>query len=135
MKLGVLTALFGDQPLEKVLEYVKDARLDAVELGAGNYGTKAHCDPDVLLNDDEELSRFRGLIEDHDLIISALSCHGNPLHPNTELAGQHREGQHKAILLAERLGVGVVNAFSGCPGDSDSSRYPNWVTYPCDRDR
>ncbi len=130
MKLGVLTALFSDQPLEKALEYVKNAGLDAIELGAGNYPGKAHCDPDILLNDDNELDKFKKLIEDHGLIISALSCHGNPVHPNEEIAQQSLEEQHKTILLAERLGVDVVNTFSGCPGGSDSDKYPNWVTCP-----
>jgi len=130
MKLGVLTALFGNQPLEKVLEYVKDTGLDAIELGAGNYAPKNHCDPDILLNDDKEFDRFKKLIADSGLIISALSCHGNPLHPNADFAMKNREAQHKAILLAEKLGLDVVNGFSGCPGDSDSSKYPNWVTCP-----
>jgi sugar phosphate isomerase/epimerase len=130
MKLGVLTALFSDQPLEKALEYIENAGLDAIELGAGNYPGTAHCDPDVLLNDDGELGKFKKLIADHGLMISALSCHGNPLHPNKELARQNHEAQRKAILLAERLGVDVVNTFSGCPGGSDSDKYPNWVTCP-----
>jgi sugar phosphate isomerase/epimerase len=130
MKLGVLTSLFGDQPLEKALEYIKNADLDAIELGAGNYPGTAHCDPDVLLNDDKELDNFKKLIADHGLTISALSCHGNPIHPNREFARQNLEAQHKAILLAERLGVDVVNTFSGCPGSSDSDKYPNWVTCP-----
>jgi sugar phosphate isomerase/epimerase len=130
MKLGVLTALFSDQPLEKALEYIKNAGLDAIELGAGNYPGTAHCDPDVLLNDDGELDKFKKLIADHGLIISALSCHGNPIHPNKEFARQNHEAQRKAILLAERLGVDVVNTFSGCPGGSDSDKYPNWVTCP-----
>jgi sugar phosphate isomerase/epimerase len=130
MKLGVLTALFSDQPLEKALEYIKNAGLDAIELGAGNYAGTAHCDPDILLNDDGELVKFEKLIADHGLIISALSCHGNPIHPNKELARQNHEAQRKVILLAERLGVDVVNTFSGCPGGSDSDKYPNWVTCP-----
>jgi sugar phosphate isomerase/epimerase len=130
MKLGVLTALFSDQPLEKALEYIKNAGLDAIELGAGNYPGTDHCDPDVLLNDDGEMEKFKKLIADHGLIISALSCHGNPIHPNKEFARQNHEAQRKAILLAERLGVDVVNTFSGCPGGSDSDKYPNWVTCP-----
>jgi len=130
MKLGVLTSLFGDQPLEKALEYIKNAGLDAIELGAGNYPGTAHCDPDVLLNDDKELDNFKKLIADYGLMISALSCHGNPIHPSREFARQNLEAQHKAILLAERLGVDVVNTFSGCPGSSDSDKYPNWVTCP-----
>jgi len=130
MKLGVLTALFADQPLEKALEYIKNAGLEAIELGAGNYGSKNHCDPDILLNDDKAFNKFKKLVSDYGLIISSLSCHGNPVHPNREFAKQNIEAQHKAILLAEKLGVDVVNGFSGCPGDSDSSKYPNWVTCP-----
>jgi len=34
------------------------------------------------------------------------------------------------VLLAEKLGVPVVIDFSGCPGDSDNAKYPNWVTCP-----
>lgn len=130
MKLGVLTALFGNQPLEKALGYIKNAGLDAIELGAGNYPGTSHCNPDVLLNNDAELAKFKKLIADHGLIISALSCHGNPLHPNREFAKQNHEAQRKAVLLAEKLGVDVVNTFSGCPGGSDSDKYPNWVTCP-----
>ena len=34
------------------------------------------------------------------------------------------------ILLAEKLGITQINTFSGCPGDSEGSQYPNWVTCP-----
>ncbi|MGH9146167.1 MAG: sugar phosphate isomerase/epimerase family protein, partial [Vicinamibacterales bacterium] len=34
------------------------------------------------------------------------------------------------VELAERLEVSVVVTFSGCPGDSDGARHPNWVTTP-----
>jgi sugar phosphate isomerase/epimerase len=34
------------------------------------------------------------------------------------------------VLVAEKLGVRRVVTFSGCPGDSESSKYPNWVTCP-----
>ncbi len=98
MKLGVLTALFGDQPFEKVLDYLKNAGLDAIELGAGNFAPKNHCDPDILLYNDKEFEKFKKIIDNSGLIISALSCHGNPLHPNREIAKAHIEAQHKAIL-------------------------------------
>ena len=32
------------------------------------------------------------------------------------------------VQLAAELGVAVVNAFSGCPGDHDGAVRPNWVT-------
>ena len=34
------------------------------------------------------------------------------------------------LLLAEKLGVPVVNTFSGCPGGSPEDKTPNWVTCP-----
>jgi sugar phosphate isomerase/epimerase len=34
------------------------------------------------------------------------------------------------VRLAGELGVGTVITFSGCPGDSENARYPNWVTCP-----
>jgi len=73
-------------------------------------------------------SAFRSAIESRGLAISALSCHGNPLHPRREVALASHETYVRTIELAARLGVDRVNVFSGCPGDSDTARYPNWVT-------
>jgi sugar phosphate isomerase/epimerase len=36
----------------------------------------------------------------------------------------------KTVQLAAKLGVPKVIEFSGCPGDSDRGRFPNWVTCP-----
>ena len=35
-----------------------------------------------------------------------------------------------AVLLAEKLGVDTVVGFSGCPGDHEGAKYPNWATCP-----
>ena len=35
-----------------------------------------------------------------------------------------------AVLLAEKMGVDTVIGFSGCPGDQENAKYPNWVTCP-----
>src|SRR3712207_6993913 len=43
------------------------------------------------LGDAGTLDRFRQALESRGLEISALSCHGNPLHPDDELAGAHDE--------------------------------------------
>ena len=66
--------------------------------------------------------------------VAALSCHGNPVHPNKEIARAYHEQFEAAICLAEKIGVDTVVGFSGCPGDCDSSQYPNWVvaTWPDD---
>ncbi len=36
----------------------------------------------------------------------------------------------RPFALAKRLEVPVVVTFSGCPGDSDDAKHPNWVTAP-----
>jgi len=64
------------------------------------------------------------------LIISALSCHGNCLHPDSNFAKKSIQVQTDTIKLAEMLGVKVVIDFSGCPGADEKSTKPNWVTCP-----
>ena len=129
MKVGVFTALLSQLPLEDVLKKVKALHVDTVELGTGNYPGDPHCKLSMLDNT-TELIEFKKKLADYGVSISALSSHGNPLHPNAEFARNSAETSRKTILLAEKLGIPVVVDFSGCPGDSEGSRYPNWVTCP-----
>lgn len=127
MKIGLFTALYSTQPLERVLDALPEG-VEAVELGTGNYPGSAHCDPDVLLSDPARLRAFRRAIEDRGLEISGLSQHGNPLHPREPLARAFHATWRRTLQLAEALEVGTVLAFSGCPGDGPGASYPNWVT-------
>jgi sugar phosphate isomerase/epimerase len=83
-----------------------------------------------MLNDRQALKEFKHKLESNGFTISALSCHGNPLHPNAAIAKAYQETSKRTVRLAEKLGVSVVIDFSGCPGDSDKAKYPNWVTCP-----
>jgi sugar phosphate isomerase/epimerase len=134
MKLGVFTVLLSAKGLGESLAYLKNLGVQAVELGAGGYPGKAHLNPDLLLNDETELSRVKEVIKKYDMIISAISCHGNPVHPQKEIARSFHEDFEKSVLLAEKLGVDTIACFSGCPGDSANSLYPNWVTCPWPND-
>lgn len=134
MKLGVLTNLLAAQPLDQVLDYLVSKGVEAVEIGCGGFPGKAHADPAVLLNDEKKLQEFKDTISRHGVTISALSAHGNPLHPNKEVAKQFDDDLTGAILLAEKLGIDIINCFSGCPGDCDNSEYPNWVVCPWPED-
>ena len=116
MKLGVFTVLFADRPLEAALDRIVEAGLECVEIGTGNYPGDAHCKPADLLGEDAALGRFQRAIASRGLEISALSCHGNPLHPRPEVARASHETFVRTVQLAARLGVGRVNVFSGCPG-------------------
>ncbi|MBA2355101.1 MAG: sugar phosphate isomerase/epimerase, partial [Acidobacteria bacterium] len=130
MKLGVFTALFGGLTLDQVIEKVTAAGLDAIEIGTGAYPGSAHIDVEGLLGNRGKVKVYRQKIADAGLTISALSCHGNPLHPDKAFAKNHDEIFRRTVRLAELLEVGVVITFSGCPGDSDGSQQPNWVTCP-----
>jgi sugar phosphate isomerase/epimerase len=134
MKLGLFTVLFGALPFEEMLDQVQSLGLDAVEIGTGNYPGDAHCQPAQLLADDAKLTAFKHAVDSRGLMISALSCHGNPLHPDRAIAGGYHETYVKTIALAERLEVPVVNLFSGCPGDHDGAKYPNWPVSPWPND-
>lgn len=127
MKIGVFTVLLGDRPFEAALDALADAGAEAVEIGTGNYPGNSHCNPDDLLDQPARQRAFLRSVADRGLVISALSCHGNPLHPRRDLATQHHDTQRKTIRLAQQLGLEVVNTFSGCPGDREGGVTPNWV--------
>ncbi len=130
MKLGVFTVLFAQKSLEEALDYIVDAGLEAVEIGTSNFPGDAHCPMKELLESRKRLHEFKANITGRGLIISALSCHGNPVHPNPAITREHHKNYEDTVRLAEKLGVKVVNCFSGCPGDSERSKYPNWVVCP-----
>lgn len=134
MKLGVLTVPFGDMPLNETLKYLKSVGLDAAEIGCGGCPGKAHCDPEELLNDEKKLNEFKKAFEDNEIELSALSCHGNAVHPNKKIAEMYHNDFVNAVLLAEKLGVKKIITFSGCPGDCPESKHPNWVTCPWPED-
>jgi sugar phosphate isomerase/epimerase len=123
VKLGVFTVVYGDLPLAAALDRVVELGLDTVEIGTGNYPGDAHNVPELA----REVSA-RGLE------ISALSCHGNPLHPDADFARRSHETWRRTAELASELGVGTVVCFSGCPGDGPGASKPNWVTCPWPED-
>jgi sugar phosphate isomerase/epimerase len=130
VKVGVLTVLYQDLPLEEALDRIAALGVHTVELATGNYVGNAHADPDALLTDAGALARLRNALATREMEISALSQHGNPLHPDPAIGRAHQETWRKTLELAQRLEVGVVVGFSGCPGDHPAARRPNWVTCP-----
>ncbi len=129
MKVGVFTPLLSSFSLEAVLRTLKVLNIQTVELGTGNYPGNAHCKLSMLENA-SELADFKKILADNGASISALSCHGNPLHPDKNRAKQAQETSRQTVLLAQKLGVPIVVDFSGCPGDSPNAKNPNWVTCP-----
>src|SRR2546426_8611658 len=111
MKLGVFALLFGDLPLPKALDKVRSYGLSQVEIGAGAFMGKAHCDPAALLASESKLDEFREAFASRGLSISTLSCYGNPLHPDPTIGPVHTADLKDCVRLAAKLGTGMVNCF------------------------
>ena len=131
MKLGVFTPVFGNRTLDQVLAKMKTLPgVNAIEIATGGWPGSGHIDVEALLADPQRARDFGKKIQDSGLTISSLSCHGNPLHPVRAMAKEHDDVFRKSIRLAEVLKVGVVVNFSGCPGDADEGKCPNWIVAP-----
>ncbi len=100
MRVGVFTALLASLPLDRVIEKLKGFGVDTVELGTGNYPGDPHCKLEML-ESKSALKEFRQKLADNGISISALSCHGEPLHPDPAIARAHQEVNRKTILLAQ----------------------------------
>lgn len=130
MKLGVFAVLFSEKSFEEMLDHAKEAGLDAVEIGTGGHPGNAHCDLDGLLASEEKRKEYLKKVSERGLMISAFSCHGNPISPDKKVAAAAHETFVKTVELAALMGVPVVNTFSGTPGDHEEAKYPNWPVTP-----
>ena len=128
MKLSVLTVPLQNMPAEEAFAYLHSLGVQQVELGTGGYTNRNHCNPDELLADERKIAHLLEILKKNELEISALSCHGNPVHPDKAIAAEYHRVFVNTCKLAQKLGVDTVVTFSGCPGDCAESRYPNWVT-------
>jgi sugar phosphate isomerase/epimerase len=130
MQIGVFIALFQDRTFAEALDQAVAAGVDAVEIATGGYVGNAHVKPHTLLEDAPARQALAEQLAQRNLAIDALSCHGNPLHPQAEIAAEHHAAFQDTVRLAKLLGVDTVITFAGCPGDGPDARYPNWVTCP-----
>src|SRR5436853_6352809 len=102
MKLGIFTPVFGKMCTEQMLKKVRAlGRVQAIELGTGGWPGSDHLALDELLNDPAKARDFGRMVGDAGLTISALSCHGNPLHPRKSVATEYDELFRKTVRLAE----------------------------------
>lgn len=128
MKLGVMNPVLNSYTLEEALKYLHGLGVQTLEIGAGGFPGDAHLKPSELIGKPDKIKEFKDLFEKYEIEIAAISCHGNPLHPQKEIAEKFHNQFKNAILVAEELGVKTIVGFSGCPGDCETSKYPNWVT-------
>ena len=128
MELSVMSPVLNNMGLEEAIKYLGSLKVDSMELGVGGYPGKALCDAKDFLENPEKIENLKKLLADNNIKLSALACHGNPIHPDKKIAKEFEDDFNNAVLLAEKLGVETIIGFSGCPGDCETSKYPNWVT-------
>ncbi len=130
MKLGLLTGVLGDRDRKSAFAYIKQLGFDAVELGTGEFTTDVHAGLERLVDGGPGIAELRDDLATAGLEISALSCHGNPVHPNAAYAARADDVYRKTVAAASALGVENVIVFSGCPGEPGGGDVPNWVCTP-----
>jgi sugar phosphate isomerase/epimerase len=130
MRIGVFSVLFQNLPFEQALDKIASFGLTAVEIGTGGYPGNHHCPVDDLLAAEDRRKAYLEAVAKRDMIISAFSCHYEPLHPEKAIAQDSDEIFKKSVRLAQLMGVPVVNVLSGTPAGAPGDKMPNWVTCP-----
>lgn len=111
MEIGILTAPFGRESLDHVIDFAASNGFDALEVAAAP-GSR-HIDPATLTA--RQAKEIAAKVEKKGLRISSLACYTNVTDPDPQK--QRAVGNHliKAVDAAHALGVGVVCAMAGMP--------------------
>lgn len=130
MEISVFNPILSHLSFKEALEYLDGLGVHSVELGCGGYPGTAHADARILAASPSQLQELKDTLDAYGAHISALSVHGNAVHPDAAKAEKAKGDFEAACVIASKLGVDTVVTFSGCPGAPDGSQYPNWVTCP-----
>ena len=129
MRVGVFTALFSKLSFEEVIARIKPLGITTVELGTGNYPGDPHIKLEWL-KDGTRLKEFKQKLEDEGISISALSSHGNSLHPNKQIGASPRRDQPKDDSARGKAGRQDGDRFLRLSGRFRHAKYPNWSPTP-----
>ena len=129
MRIGVFTDSTLHLSLADSLDRYQRWGITAVELGTGNFSPAPHLNLGELLADESARARLRADLDRHGMILSALNCSGNPIHPDETVAAHDDAVIRDTIRLAGALGLDRVVTMSGCPGSPGGGSHPNWVTF------
>jgi sugar phosphate isomerase/epimerase len=116
VKLGLLTAAFGDRPLEEAAAWAAANGYEMLEVAcwpaAGaerrRYAGVSHIDVDNL-----DVDAVHATLERHGVGISSLAYYPNNLHPDDAVRDEVNGHLRKVIDAAQALGVGLVGTFVG----------------------
>ena len=132
MKLGFVSAILPDLPLEEVIRFASETGYSCVELmcwpkgkAERRYAGVTHIDAAGFRQSDAE--KVRILLKDAGVGISSLGYYPNYLTPNADEARAVTAHFKKVIQAAALLGVGRVTTFIG--RDWTKSVEENWPRF------
>jgi len=132
IKLGFVSAILPELPLDEVLSFAVTERFAAVEVmcwpvgkAERKYAGITHLDVDGLTP--SRAGEVRALCAQHGVSLTALGYYPNPLDPNPELAKAAVNHLKKVIKAAAVLGLKNVNTFVG--RDWTKSVDDNWPRF------
>lgn len=127
MRIGLFTDSLQHLDLEAVLATCEELGIGEVEVGTGNYSPAPHCDLVDLLGDRQTREAWLAGFERRGMVLGALNCSGNPLHPDPTRARSHDRVIRDTLRLAGALGIRKIVTMSGCPGAPGGSSHPHWA--------
>ncbi len=129
MKLGFVSAILPDLPLEEVIQFASETGYSCVELmcwpkgrAERRYAGVTHVDVAGFKSSDAQ--RIRAVLKDAAVSISSLGYYPNYLTPKADEARAVTAHFKKVIAAAALLGVGQVTTFIG--RDWTKSVEENW---------
>jgi sugar phosphate isomerase/epimerase len=130
MRLGVVTTGILHLEVDEGLRLLRKLGVEAIEIGCAGYHPRKYGDPERLVADRDELDRWRATFERHDLEISALAIHGEPLAPDRKAAEKYSRQFRAACRLAETIGVSRLTLLAGLPEAVAGDAAPCWIVSP-----
>lgn len=133
MKLGFVSAILPELPLEDLFEFAFEAGFTCIELmcwpvgkSERRYAGVTHLDVANLTRD--AIDEVHDLERRHGVTISGLGYYPNPLSANRDEAEVAVAHLRKVIAASEALGIGVVNTFVGRdPALSVDASWPRFL--------
>lgn len=116
MKLGFLTACMPRVPFEEIVPWAAKQGFKALELAAWpddarrNYQAR-HVAAESFTRDDAR--RMKDLLDEHDMVVSALAYYDNNLHPDLKKRAGYLQHLRRVIDAAALLDVNLVGTFVG----------------------
>lgn len=118
MKLGFVSAIFGDMTFEEVVSFASSSGYKCIELccwplgkAERRYAGVTHVDVDTL--DEQRAAYLNGYLKDNGVEISALGYYPNPLDPDDVKSRFFVSHIKKVIDASVLLGINRINTFIG----------------------